>query len=135
DATVFALAAAAPAEESDLRPLEPEVFQGRLAGGRAVHFRSAVGDDEERDDLWVWLGAGGGGRVFWGFGGVGGGWWCVGRMRTWLALCRYLARVGPRGWSSVYVKRGVSPAVGGGVFPGVLPPLSSGWRRSPAVET
>src|SRR5262249_44845351 len=39
---VFAAAVAVPAEESDLRSLEPSVFQGRLAGGRRVYYRSAA---------------------------------------------------------------------------------------------
>jgi hypothetical protein len=55
-ATVFAAAAAVPADESDLRPLDPQVLTGRLAGGRAIHFRAAAADDaEERDRLWAWL--------------------------------------------------------------------------------
>lgn len=53
--SAFALAAAVPPEESDLRSLDPEVFQGRLAGERAVHFRSAASEEDERDDTWVWL--------------------------------------------------------------------------------
>jgi hypothetical protein len=52
---VHALAAAVPAEESDLRALEPSLFAGRLAGGRAVHYRAAAAGEERRDDLWVWL--------------------------------------------------------------------------------
>jgi hypothetical protein len=54
---VFAVAAAAPAEESDLKALDPSVFQGRLSGGRSLHFRSAAGiEAEARDSLWIWLG-------------------------------------------------------------------------------
>jgi hypothetical protein len=52
---VFAVAAAIPAEESDLRPLDPGVFQGRLAGGRTIHYRSAASAEEKRDTLWIWL--------------------------------------------------------------------------------
>jgi hypothetical protein len=55
---VFAIAAATPAEESDLRSLSPDVLQSRLAGGRKVHFQSAGGAEETRDDRWVWLGVG-----------------------------------------------------------------------------
>ena len=55
DAAVYAVAAAAPAEESDLRTLEANVLTERLAGGRPVHFRAAAGEDEERDTAWVWL--------------------------------------------------------------------------------
>jgi hypothetical protein len=55
---VHAVAAAVPAEESDLRPLDPAVLQGRLAGGRAVHFRAAGGGEQGQDDLWVWLAVG-----------------------------------------------------------------------------
>ena len=58
-------AAAVPGEESDLRPLEPSVLRGRLAGGRAVHYRAAGGGGEEgRDDLWVWLAVGCAGCLF-----------------------------------------------------------------------
>lgn len=55
--TQFALAATIPAAESDLRTLSAEVFQERLAGGRAVEFRSrsAHDKDHERDWLWTWL--------------------------------------------------------------------------------
>ena len=31
------------------------MFSERLAGGRGVHFRAATAEQEERDDLWVWL--------------------------------------------------------------------------------
>jgi hypothetical protein len=58
DATVFAVAAATPAEESDLRPLEPAVLAERLTGGRKAHFRSAADRDDEGDRLWTWLAAG-----------------------------------------------------------------------------
>src|SRR5207245_799909 len=36
DVVLFALAAAVPAEESDLRPLESSVLPDRLAGGRTL---------------------------------------------------------------------------------------------------
>ena len=57
--TVFALATGIPAEESDLRPLEPIVLKERLAGGRAVAFHAVGGAEEEpHDDFWVWLAVG-----------------------------------------------------------------------------
>lgn len=60
-ATVFAVATAVPAEESDLTTIDPEVLTKRLAGGREVNFRAA-GDDEiedapNRDRTWAWLAA------------------------------------------------------------------------------
>ena len=57
---VFAAAIAVPPEESDLRALEPHVFQGRLAGGRRLHYRArrSAPEEEPRDDLWVWLAVG-----------------------------------------------------------------------------
>ncbi|MGQ0635963.1 MAG: BatA domain-containing protein [Planctomycetaceae bacterium] len=56
DEVVFALAAAIPAAESDLRTLSGRVFQERLAGGRHVVFQSATGSPEdERDTSWTWL--------------------------------------------------------------------------------
>jgi hypothetical protein len=58
DKPVFALAAAVPAEESDLRAIDPEVLRGRLAGDRAVQYRAAgAGISENRDELWTWLAA------------------------------------------------------------------------------
>jgi hypothetical protein len=51
---VFAAAAGLPPEESDLRALEPQVLQGRLAGARRVHVRAATAD-EPGDELWTWL--------------------------------------------------------------------------------
>lgn len=54
--TVFAVTAAAPAAESDLRVLPPDVFRERLAGGRSVEFRaSGGGNKEETDWLWTWM--------------------------------------------------------------------------------
>jgi hypothetical protein len=55
DTPVYSVAAALPAEECDLRTLEPAVLQERLAGGRTVHFRSVAEAGDERDYLWVWL--------------------------------------------------------------------------------
>jgi hypothetical protein len=53
--TVFAVAAAVPPEEGDLRPLDPDVLRDRLAGGRAVHFHAAAREGEGRHDLWTWM--------------------------------------------------------------------------------
>ncbi len=55
DETVYAVAVAAPAEESDLRSLSPEVLSERLAGGRRLHYHAAVGGHEPRDDAWSWI--------------------------------------------------------------------------------
>jgi hypothetical protein len=56
DAVVYAAAAAVPAEESDLRPLDPKVLTERLSGGRQVTYRSAAGEGEEpQDRMWTWL--------------------------------------------------------------------------------
>lgn len=53
---VFAVAAAVPVAESDLRTLSAEVFQERLAAGRQIRFHSSQGPaGEERDTLWTWL--------------------------------------------------------------------------------
>lgn len=52
---VFAAAAELSPEESDLRALEPEVLQHRLAGTRRVHVRQATGASEATDDWWTWL--------------------------------------------------------------------------------
>jgi hypothetical protein len=57
DSVVFAAATALPPEESDLRALEPALLEGRLAGGRAVHYRAAD-EDEEHDDAWAWVAVG-----------------------------------------------------------------------------
>jgi hypothetical protein len=56
--TVFALASAISAEESDLMPLSPDLMTNRLAGGRAVEFRSAFDTEDPRDDLWSKLAIG-----------------------------------------------------------------------------
>jgi hypothetical protein len=53
---VYAVAAAIPAEESDLRSIPAKVFEERMAGGRDVHFRSLSGlGADERDTVWSWL--------------------------------------------------------------------------------
>jgi len=56
--SVFALATAIPAEESDLVTIESELFKDRLSGGRHVTYRSAMDDDESRDEAWTWLAVG-----------------------------------------------------------------------------
>lgn len=56
--TIFAVATALPAEESDLRVLSPEVFQDRLSGGRTMEYRSAtLSAPEEEDVAWSWFAA------------------------------------------------------------------------------
>jgi Aerotolerance regulator N-terminal/von Willebrand factor type A domain len=55
--TVFAVAAAAPASESDLQTLDPSTLQTKLAAGHAVYFQSA-GDQPPRDQIWTWILAG-----------------------------------------------------------------------------
>jgi hypothetical protein len=53
---IFAVAAAIPAAESDLRSVPAKVFEERLAGGREVRFRSLTGlGAEEHDTVWSWL--------------------------------------------------------------------------------
>jgi hypothetical protein len=53
--TLFALASAIPADEADLATLASDVMTDRLSGVRDVKYRSALRDDEPRDDLWSWL--------------------------------------------------------------------------------
>ena len=53
--SVFALASAIPADEADLATLAADVMTDRLSGGRDVKYRSALRDEEPRDDLWSWL--------------------------------------------------------------------------------
>jgi hypothetical protein len=56
DQTVYALATAVGAEESDLTPLAPSLLTERLAGGRTIEYHDAAHDDAEpRDELWTWL--------------------------------------------------------------------------------
>lgn len=52
---VLAMAAAAPSEESDLRSMSPLELAERLAGGRTVHFRSALTGGQNGDDWWTWI--------------------------------------------------------------------------------
>jgi hypothetical protein len=59
DTVVYAAAAAVPPEESDLRPIDPQVLKERLAGGRQVSYRSVAGEGEEpQDRMWTWLAVG-----------------------------------------------------------------------------
>lgn len=56
DETVFALATAAAAVESDLRTLSADVFQERLAQGRRVQFHGVAQISEQKHDTWwTWL--------------------------------------------------------------------------------
>jgi hypothetical protein len=53
--TVFAIASAAPPEESDLRSIQGSVLTKRLARGRAADFRSTADLlQNERDDVWTY---------------------------------------------------------------------------------
>ena len=54
-ATVFAIAAAAPAQASDLTPLDLSLVKDRLAGDRSVSIQSASDNGERRDNLWAWV--------------------------------------------------------------------------------
>lgn len=55
--TVFAVATAAPASESDLQTLDPSMLKTKLAAGHEIYFQSA-GDQPSRDQLWAWILAG-----------------------------------------------------------------------------
>lgn len=55
DQTVFAVATAAPALESDLQALEADVLQQRMAGGRSVAYSDAKSEESADDSLWNWL--------------------------------------------------------------------------------
>src|SRR5204863_3889303 len=55
DATQFALASEIPPEESDLRSLAAEVLNGRLSGGRPIHFHQDAPGADEGSDRWTWL--------------------------------------------------------------------------------
>jgi hypothetical protein len=54
-ATVFAIAAAAPGQASDLTPLDPQLLKTRLAGERSVEVQAAADDSQRRDNLWAWI--------------------------------------------------------------------------------
>jgi Aerotolerance regulator N-terminal/von Willebrand factor type A domain len=51
--TVFAVAAAVPPEESDLRPLVASVISQKAGAGRAIGYRSAAGSEQDRDSRWA----------------------------------------------------------------------------------
>jgi hypothetical protein len=53
--TIFAVATAAPADQSDLTSLDPSVLKDRLAGGRTVEIRSPDDAAQKKDKLWAWL--------------------------------------------------------------------------------
>jgi hypothetical protein len=55
DSTVFAIASAIPAQESDLATLDPSLFGTRLAGGRQVHYQASADSQEQKDDAWAWI--------------------------------------------------------------------------------
>src|SRR5690606_35872445 len=55
DACVLAVATAIPPDESDLRVLAGEALDGKLAGGRAIHYRSAQAAGQEQDRIWTWI--------------------------------------------------------------------------------
>jgi len=52
--TVFALASAAPASQSDLNTIDPSTLTTRLAAGRRVGYEVAS-DTPPRDQVWTWL--------------------------------------------------------------------------------
>jgi hypothetical protein len=52
---VFMFASEIPPEESDLRPLDPDVLKTKLAGGRNLDFRKAEAGSHAADDAWTWL--------------------------------------------------------------------------------
>jgi Aerotolerance regulator N-terminal/von Willebrand factor type A domain len=56
--TVLAAAAVLPADEADLRTMDPALLRDRLGGRRSVHFRSSTTEGDETDSAWVWLAIG-----------------------------------------------------------------------------
>lgn len=50
--TVFALATAIPPDEADLMTITSDLITTRLAGGRDLTYRSALQEEDPRDDLW-----------------------------------------------------------------------------------
>jgi hypothetical protein len=54
-ATVFAIASAVPAVESDLRTMDGLVMKERMAGGRTVYFETAGQEEEKKDRAWAWV--------------------------------------------------------------------------------
>ena len=56
DRTIFALATAAPADESALGPIDPTLLETRLAGGRATQFQAdQAGGTRSVDSSWTWI--------------------------------------------------------------------------------
>lgn len=53
--TIYAMASAIPPEEADLMPLSSDLITNRLSGGRDVKYRSALDNEEPRDDFWSLL--------------------------------------------------------------------------------
>ena len=56
--TVFAVALELSPDESDLRPIDPDLFAGRLAGGRQVQYHAGGREQDRRDEVWSWLAIG-----------------------------------------------------------------------------
>lgn len=56
--TCFALATAIPAEEGDLRAIEPAAFDAGAAKGLEIHYQSAAAGEDGHDARWVWLAVG-----------------------------------------------------------------------------
>jgi hypothetical protein len=54
DKSVFALASAVPASESDLRVMDAAIMKERMAGGRVMHFEMAGMDEQKKDRAWAW---------------------------------------------------------------------------------
>ena len=54
DTTVFALAVAPPASQSDLQTIDPSTLTSRLAAGRRAAYETA-GHPAAKDDAWAWL--------------------------------------------------------------------------------
>jgi hypothetical protein len=53
--TVFAMATALPALESDLESIDPNLLTTRLAGGRTIAFQSATNETQTKDSAWSWF--------------------------------------------------------------------------------
>lgn len=55
DKTIFGIASTISPDESDLRTIDPTLFQNRLSGGRTVQFHAASQTEDGWEDFWVWL--------------------------------------------------------------------------------
>ncbi len=53
--SVFELACVLSPDESDLRPIDPNLLKNRLAGGRTIAFHDAARPDDAWENFWVWL--------------------------------------------------------------------------------